>query len=122
MLQHKNPYTGLRYVDDPALATVEMQNEDSVFFWNPLGELAKPDGKWKNHGQLLRRRFAAWVKRAQYESAVEVFTTNYDLLIETAFDIESVGIGIDITHSQDTTPGRFPKINRAMVKSVMECS
>ena len=67
MLQHKNPYTGLRYVDDPALATVEMQNEDSVFFWNPLGELAKPDGKWKNHGQLLRRRFAAWVK-AKYAS------------------------------------------------------
>jgi hypothetical protein len=67
MLQHKNPYTGLRYVDDPALATVEMQNEDSVFFWNPLGELAKPDGKWKTHGQLLRRRFAAWVK-AKYPS------------------------------------------------------
>lgn len=36
------------------------------------------------------RRFAAWVKRAQYESAVEVFTTNYDLLLETAFDTESV--------------------------------
>jgi hypothetical protein len=36
------------------------------------------------------RRFAAWVKRAQYESAVEVFTTNYDLLLECAFDTESV--------------------------------
>ena len=67
MLQHKNPYTGLRYVDDPALATVEMQNEDSIFFWNPLGELAKPDGKWKQHGKLLRTRFAAWVK-AKYKT------------------------------------------------------
>ena len=67
MLQHKNPYTGLRYVDDPALATVEMQNEDSIFFWNPLGELAKPDGKWKQHGRLLRARFAAWVK-AKYKT------------------------------------------------------
>jgi len=36
------------------------------------------------------RRFAAWVKRAQYEAAVEVFTTNYDLLLETAFDTEAV--------------------------------
>ena len=67
MLQHKNPYTGLRYVDDPALATVEMQNEDSIFFWNPLGELANQKGKWKNHGNLLRQRFAAWVK-AKYKT------------------------------------------------------
>jgi hypothetical protein len=29
-------------------------------------------------------------------------------------------MGIDITHSQDTAPGRFPKINRAMVTSLME--
>jgi hypothetical protein len=35
-------------------------------------------------------------------------------------NIKSGGIGIDITHSQDTAPGRFPKINRAMVTSVME--
>ncbi len=67
ILKHKNPYTGLRYVDDPALATVEMQNEDSIFFWNPLGELAKPDGKWKQHGRLLRVRFAAWAK-AKYKT------------------------------------------------------
>ena len=67
MLQHKNPYTGLRYVDDPALATVEMQNEDSIFFWNPLGELANPEGKWKQHAKLLRARFAAWVK-AKYQT------------------------------------------------------
>jgi len=35
-------------------------------------------------------------------------------------NIKSGGIGIDITHIQDTAPGRFPKINRAMVTSVME--
>ncbi|MBW3586325.1 MAG: hypothetical protein KY448_10930 [Cyanobacteria bacterium 0813] len=34
--------------------------------------------------------------------------------------IKSGGIGIDITHSQDTAPGRFLKINRAMVTSLME--
>jgi hypothetical protein len=44
-----------------------MQNEDSIFFWNPLGELSKQDGKWQKHGQLLRRRFAAWVK-AKYRA------------------------------------------------------
>jgi len=35
-------------------------------------------------------------------------------------NIKCGGIGIDITHSQDTAPGCFPKINRAMVTSVME--
>lgn len=67
LLQHKNPYTGLRYVDDPALITVEMQNEDSIFFWNPLGELANPKGEWPQHAKLLRTRFAAWVK-AKYKT------------------------------------------------------
>jgi hypothetical protein len=67
MLQHQNPYTGLRYVDDPALATVEMQNEDSIFFWNPLGELANTKGKWPQHAKLLRQRFATWVK-AKYKT------------------------------------------------------
>lgn len=63
LLTHKNPYTGLRYVDDPALVGVEMQNEDSVFFWNPLGALADPKTKkWPLHAQALRVRFAAWVK------------------------------------------------------------
>ena len=63
LLTHKNPYTGLRYADDPALAIVEMQNEDSIFFWNPLGQLAeaKPK-KWPAHAQQLRERFATWVQ------------------------------------------------------------
>ena len=28
LLNHKNPYTGLKYADDPAPAVVEMQDED----------------------------------------------------------------------------------------------
>lgn len=64
LLQRKNPYTGLRYADDPALAMVEMQNEDSIFFWNPLNDLANPKPKkWAAHAKQLRQAFAAWVKR-----------------------------------------------------------
>ncbi len=68
LLDHKNPYTGLRYADDSALAVVEMQNEDSIFFWNPLGELGsdKPK-KWPAHAKQLRENFAAWVK-AKYKT------------------------------------------------------
>jgi hypothetical protein len=59
LLQHVNPHTRLRYADDPALAVVEMQNEDSIFFWNPLGKLS--EGKaWPHHSQRLRRAFFNW--------------------------------------------------------------
>lgn len=34
LLEHKNPYTGLRYADDPAVALVEVVNENSLLeFW-----------------------------------------------------------------------------------------
>ncbi|MGI9244055.1 MAG: hypothetical protein ACR2RV_24875 [Verrucomicrobiales bacterium] len=72
LLQHRNPYTGMRYADDPALAVVEMQNEDSVFFWNPLGDLADPNPKrWPAHAKRLRERFADWVRR-EYRSDAEL--------------------------------------------------
>lgn len=32
MLNHCNPVTGLRYADDPALAFIELQNEDNIFW------------------------------------------------------------------------------------------
>ncbi len=33
MLEHVNPYRGLSYADDPAIAFVEITNEDSFFMW-----------------------------------------------------------------------------------------
>ena len=36
-LEHKNPYTGLRYVDDPAVAIVQYVNENGIF-WDQNGE------------------------------------------------------------------------------------
>ncbi len=70
LLNHKNPYTGLRYADDPALMCVEFQNEDSIFFWNPLGDLADPaPKKWKAHARKLRGMFAAWVQKKYPDAA-----------------------------------------------------
>ena len=40
LLKHKNPYTGLTPVEDPELAVLEFQNEDCVFFHNPLSGLS----------------------------------------------------------------------------------
>ncbi len=70
LLEHENSHTGLKYADDPALVAVELQNEDSIFFWNPLGELAsdKPK-KWPKHAQRLRAGFAAWAKAKYTDDA-----------------------------------------------------
>lgn len=72
LLNHKNPYTGLKYAEDPALMAVEFQNEDCVFFWNPLGELASANPKKVPlHAKEFRRQFAAWVK-AKYQTDAAV--------------------------------------------------
>lgn len=66
---HENPYTKLRYVDDPAVAVVEITNENSVFYFQNvtltipcyLEELKKRWNEWllsqyKDRAQLA----AAW--------------------------------------------------------------
>ncbi|WP_166822830.1 hypothetical protein [Thalassoroseus pseudoceratinae] len=62
LLLHKNPYTGLRYIDDPALAVLETHNEDSIFWHFPLGDLRDPK-KFPLHSKRLRQKFFAWVKQ-----------------------------------------------------------
>jgi len=60
LLDHTNPHTGVRYADDPTLAILEVQNEDSIFFYAPLNGLAGPQVPL--HSAAFRTQFAAWVK------------------------------------------------------------
>jgi hypothetical protein len=60
LLRHVNPYTGLAYRDDPALAIVEIQNESNVFFFT-LNSLAAAD-QVPELSQMMRRRFFSFVK------------------------------------------------------------
>ncbi|KPL25438.1 MAG: hypothetical protein AMJ75_00895 [Phycisphaerae bacterium SM1_79] len=62
LLNHVNPYTGLAYKDDPALAIVETRNEDSVFFHNPLGDDFVRGLAYPNHGARLKLMWQQWVK------------------------------------------------------------
>ncbi len=61
LLNHVNPYTGLRYADDPALAIVEARNEDSVFFHNPLGHNFVHGNDAPAHRERLREMWHDWV-------------------------------------------------------------
>lgn len=62
LLEHKNPHTGLRYVDDPALAIVETHNEDSLFWHAPLNDLATGT-KYPKHTAELKKLWMQWVKK-----------------------------------------------------------
>ena len=62
MLLHKNPHTGLRYVDDPALAIVEVHNEDCIFWHAPLNDLAAGK-KFPRHTAVLKRMWQEWLKK-----------------------------------------------------------
>jgi hypothetical protein len=69
MLDPVNPHTGIRLADDPALAVIELQNEDSLLFWTAQGikgaqlrKLEKLFGDFltKKYGSLDKAN-AAWL-------------------------------------------------------------
>lgn len=62
LLGHVNKYRRVRYADDPAVAFVEITNENSLFMWNAAQKLpALPD----YYTSILRQRYNAWL-RARY--------------------------------------------------------
>jgi glycosyl hydrolase family 42 (putative beta-galactosidase) len=67
LLEHVNPYTGLAYKDDPALAAVEVHNEDSIFFHSPLNDIR--NDAFPEHCAIFRKMWQEWVK-ARYGTDV----------------------------------------------------
>lgn len=57
MLNRTNPHTGLRYADDPALAFVEFQNEDNIF-WSAIERSLEQAPTYR---ALLCRQFSQWL-------------------------------------------------------------
>ena len=56
VLTEKNPYTGVPLAQDPALAIIQIQNEDSLLFWTSQGIKGAARSE-------LRRRFGAFAKK-----------------------------------------------------------
>ena len=56
LLTEKNPYTGIALVNDPSLAILQLQNEDSLLFWS-VNSIKGPQR------QALERRFGAFLTR-----------------------------------------------------------
>ena len=55
LLVPRNPYTGISLAQDPALAMIHIQNEDSLLFWTEQGIKGK-------QLELLGKQFAEWAK------------------------------------------------------------
>lgn len=56
LLEPKNPHTGIPLAKDPAIAILQIQNEDSLLFWTINALAGEPRRE-------LGRRFAAWLAR-----------------------------------------------------------
>ncbi len=60
LLTHKNPYTGLTYTEDPCVASIEINNENSVvasWFWGALDKLPA------EYEAELQKQWNAWLKK-----------------------------------------------------------
>ncbi len=55
VLAEPNPHTGIPLAEDPALAIIQLQNEDSLLFWTSQGIKSEA-------GAELRRQFAEFLK------------------------------------------------------------
>ena len=58
MLKHKNHLTGKRYADEAALAFIELQNEDNIF-WSAIGKALEQAPTYR---ALLCTQFSGWLK------------------------------------------------------------
>jgi hypothetical protein len=65
VLTPRNPYTGIPLAKDPALAIIQIQNEDSLLFWTAQNIKGK-------QAELLGRQFGDWLKK-KYGSLASAF-------------------------------------------------
>ncbi len=79
LLTHENPYTKVVLAREPALAAIEMVNEDSLFFWT-FNQQNVPPAQW----QALEARFGKWLKQAGPASLLPAWNMTRDGLSKTA--------------------------------------
>lgn len=63
LLTEKNPYTGIALVDDPSVAILQLQNEDSLLFWTVNGiQGAQRQALEKRFGAFLVQKYGTLAK------------------------------------------------------------
>ncbi len=65
-LNHKNPYTGKTYGNDPAFCLMEIINEDSLFYMNHSGDFSVEAPFYR---KILNEQFAVWLQKKYADDA-----------------------------------------------------
>ncbi len=60
LLRHRNPYTKRTYARDPAIALIDVINEDSLFWMQAQGEFAVESPEYR---KLLSGLFSSWLSK-----------------------------------------------------------
>lgn len=92
LLTHRNPYTGTRYVDEPAVAMVELTNESSLLqfsFGATLHELPEP------YRGELQGYWTDWLRGAYPDDAA----------LRAAWDEDSEPLGEEMLRNRDFAQG-----------------
>lgn len=58
MMNNTNPFTDIRYGEDPVLIFIELQNEDEIY-WGTIMESLKQTPTYK---ALMSRQFSIWLR------------------------------------------------------------
>ena len=86
MLTEKNPYTGIALAQDPALAIIQIQNEDSLLFWSSQGI----KGAARKELQRLERQLERLSAReAELAEQLAANATDYEKLTALGADLRT---------------------------------
>ena len=104
LLTRPNPYTKIPLAQDPALAIIQLQNEDSLLFWTAQGIKGK-------QAELLGRQFGNWLE-AKYGSLAAAFKAwDNDRVQEDRQDEGIVGLLLVWEWTQQREGGRKRRLD-----------
>lgn len=123
-LEHVNPYTGMAYKDDPAVAQIELTNENSLFLaWVSWGNSAifgdVKNGIGPDYSAELDSLFNEWLrKKYETDAAVEFAweeksVSGEELITNQSFEVNSSGW----SHYIETSGGAGGVITRDTTES-----
>jgi len=98
LLTHRNPYRGCTYAEDPAVAIVEITNEDSFFMWSGDRDLRNLPGYYRD---ILQGRFCDWLKTTYGTNAA----------LAAAWNAQAQPLGDNLLKNADLRALRPPATN-----------
>ncbi len=121
MLTHINPYRKVRYADDPAVAIVEITNENSFFMWASEETLRTLP---PYYADILQKKFNTWLKekygsdqklRKTWAEGAEKLGGN--LLTNGSFEINGPGKSIPTNWNLEQHSGCKASVSRRSYRS-----